>query len=69
MTSRMHAVLAKTQTISAAQKLTCYFEVWETPKVAGARSFINDLIGIAGGTNIFGDINVEMARGNQRNGH
>ncbi|MFX1364328.1 MAG: helical backbone metal receptor [Promethearchaeota archaeon] len=57
--ARMNLITAETSQINNSDKLTCYFEVWETPKVAGAKSFIDDMIKKAGGINIFGDIQEE----------
>ncbi len=56
LTTRMNAVVAETQTIPQEQKLKCYYEAASTPSVAGALSFVDDLIVKAGGINIFGSI-------------
>ncbi len=59
LTTRMDAVTSITGTIAQEDKLKCYFEVWETPKVAGGLSFLDDMMKKAGGVNIFGDVNYE----------
>lgn len=59
LTLRMNNVTAKTGTIAQEDKWKCYFEVWETPKVAGGLSFIDDLITKSGGYNIFGNQSYE----------
>ncbi|OGN89918.1 MAG: hypothetical protein A2Y88_10890 [Chloroflexi bacterium RBG_13_48_10] len=59
LTTRMNAVLSITRTFEQDEKLKCYFEVWETPKVAGGLSFIDDLIKKAGGINVFGNESYE----------
>lgn len=56
MQYRVDVVVSKISQISQAEKKKCYFEVWETPVVAGGNSFINDIIEKAGGINIFGNI-------------
>lgn len=55
--ARYNTVVAKTSQISTQDRLNCYFEVWETPMVAGNQSFINDLIDKAGAINIFTNTN------------
>jgi iron complex transport system substrate-binding protein len=59
--ARYNTIVAKTSQIAAQDKLKCYFEVWETPMIAGNQSFINDLIDKAGAINIFADINATYA--------
>ncbi len=48
--TRMNAV------VPSQEKLKCYYEAAKTPTVAGALSFIDDLIEKAGGINIFGNV-------------
>lgn len=61
MIIKMDWITSKTSTLTESQKLKCYFEVWSTPKVVGALSFLNDMMIKAGATNIFGDIDEEYA--------
>ncbi len=57
MQYRINVVVNKVSHLTQAEKQTCYFEVWETPTVAGGKSFINDMIKTAGGINLFSNIN------------
>lgn len=57
--NRMNAITSKTSTLNESDKIKCYFEVWETPIVAGGGTFINDMIQKAGGVNIFADQTLE----------
>ena len=57
--SDMEAIINKTYTINQADKIDCYFEIWETPLVAGGASFIDDMIDKSGAINIFGTIDLE----------
>ncbi|UYP48593.1 Cobalamin-binding protein [Candidatus Lokiarchaeum ossiferum] len=59
LTDSYNLIVDKTSTISATDKMTCYFEIWESPMVVGNESFLNDMIDKAGGINIFADINEE----------
>ncbi len=46
----------KTKLANASEKPTVFFEVWDDPLMtAGPRTFINDLIDLAGGSNIASD--------------
>ncbi len=54
--ARVNAITAITSILTDDERVTCYFEIWETPKVAGSASFLNDLIQKAGGSNIFSDL-------------
>ncbi len=60
MKENMDLITSYTSEINSNDKLSCYFEVWETPKVAGYRSFISDMICKAGGINIFEDIDEDF---------
>lgn len=60
MKNKIEVITSKTSQINKSDKLKCYFEVWETPKVVGGKSFLDDMIEKAGGKNIFGDINDEF---------
>jgi iron complex transport system substrate-binding protein len=52
---RIDIVVTKSKTISNRPKV--YFEVWNNPYVSvNSRTWIGDLINLAGGTNIFGDV-------------
>lgn len=51
--TKMNSITAKTGTLSESEKIECYFEIWETPMVAGGGSFLDDMIEKAGGKNIF----------------
>ena len=57
--SDMEFILNKTDSINATDKIDCYFEIWETPMVAGSASFIDDMIIKAGANNVFGTIALE----------
>ncbi|MFX1293806.1 MAG: ABC transporter substrate-binding protein [Promethearchaeota archaeon] len=59
MYSDMEAITNKTYMINQTEKIDCYFEIWETPIVAGGSTFINDMINKAGAINIFGSIDLE----------
>ncbi|NHI94966.1 MAG: hypothetical protein EAX96_20925 [Candidatus Lokiarchaeota archaeon] len=59
MYTDMETIMNKTNKINQTNKFKCYFEVWETPKVAGGSSFLNDMINKAGAINIFGTIALE----------
>ena len=59
MYSDMEAILNKTDTINQTEKIDCYFEIWETPIVAGGGTFIDDMVDKAGAINIFGSIDLE----------
>jgi len=61
LTTRMNAVVTKTQNIQPEKKLKCYYEAANTPTAAGALSFVDDLIKKAGGINIFGGIQKSWA--------
>ncbi len=56
LTTRMNTVVAETQAIPSQERLKCYYEAAKTPTVAGALTFIDDLIKKAGGINIFGNV-------------
>ena len=45
----------KKKAASAAEKKTVYFEIDPTPYAAGSKTFIDDMISIAGGKNIYSD--------------
>lgn len=54
MEERIQAV--KTKLTNISEKPTVFFEVWDEPLMtAGPRTFINDLINLAGGSNIASD--------------
>ncbi|MFW9971565.1 MAG: ABC transporter substrate-binding protein [Candidatus Odinarchaeota archaeon] len=55
----MEIIINKTSIINQTDKIECYFEIWETPIVAGGYSFISDMITKAGAINIFGNIDLE----------
>ena len=59
MKNKINSITDKTTNINKDNKLKCYFEVWETPQVAGGGSFLNDMIDKAGGVNTFGDLEDE----------
>ncbi|MBN1215578.1 MAG: ABC transporter substrate-binding protein [Candidatus Lokiarchaeota archaeon] len=59
MLVEMEKITNKTTTLNTYQKIDCYFEIWETPMVAGTKSFIHDMIIKAGAINIFGDLDFE----------
>lgn len=59
MSYNMELITNKTNTLNYSQIVDSYFEVWESPKIVGAKSFINDMINKAGAINIFGNINLE----------
>lgn len=60
MEAKMNLITDKTGNLNPNDKLKVYFEVWETPKVVGKNSFLDDMIDKAGGINIFGDIEEEF---------
>ncbi|MHA1744676.1 MAG: ABC transporter substrate-binding protein [Promethearchaeota archaeon] len=43
----------QTAAIPVEDKLRCYFEIWETPMVAGNVSYLHDMMTSAGGINLF----------------
>ncbi|MFX1274809.1 MAG: helical backbone metal receptor [Promethearchaeota archaeon] len=55
----MKYITDKTSKIDQSDKLDCYFEVWESPMVAGSKSYIDDMIQKAGAINIFHSIEYE----------
>lgn len=56
MQDRIAAVTAKTKNLTPDQQPKVFYEVWNDPLMtAGPGSFINDLIGLAGGQNIAAD--------------
>lgn len=59
LTTDMEAITNKTSTIHENITVDCYFEIWETPMVAGGTSFIDDMITKAGAINIFSDLQLE----------
>ncbi len=59
MTAKLNEVTQSLSSLQESAKVTCYFEVWESPMVAGESSFIDDMITKAGGINIFGDLEQE----------
>jgi len=59
LTTDMEAITNKTSTINENITVDCYFEIWETPMVAGGTSFIDDMITKAGAINIFSDLPLE----------
>lgn len=59
MLFQMETLTNKTATLNSSQIIDCYFEIWETPKVVGAKSFIHDMISKAGAINIFGNLDFE----------
>ncbi len=59
LTLEMEEITNETSNIAQIDKIDCYFEVWETPKVAGGISFINDMIDKAGAINIFKDLTLK----------
>ena len=59
LTTDMEDITDKTSTINENITVDCYFEIWETPMVAGGSSFIDDMITKAGAINIFGDLSLE----------
>ncbi|MFQ5856518.1 MAG: ABC transporter substrate-binding protein [Anaerolineae bacterium] len=60
MKDRVAAVTEKTQAIPEAERPTVFYEVWHEPLMtAGPTTFIGELIELAGGKNIFADVNEE----------
>ena len=55
----LERITNETDLINQGDKIDTYLEVWETPKVAAGKSFIDDMIRKAGAINIFGDIQLE----------
>ncbi len=55
----MEEITNETDTLAEEEKLNCYFEIWETPKVAGGTSYLDDMISKAGALNIFGTLDLE----------
>ncbi len=56
MYERLWTVANKTQSLQQSKILRIYFEVWETPTIAGKNSYLNDMIELAGATNIFNNV-------------
>ena len=59
LTADMESITSKTSTLNENITVDCYFEIWETPIVAGGTSFIDDMISKAGAINIFGNLDLE----------
>lgn len=58
MKARVAAVTKKTRAISGGDRQTVFYEVWHEPLItAGPATFIGQLIELAGGKNIFADVN------------
>ncbi|MCK5345954.1 MAG: ABC transporter substrate-binding protein, partial [Candidatus Heimdallarchaeota archaeon] len=50
------SIANKTSVILEEDQLRCYFEIWETPMVAGNTSFLHDMMTMAGAINLFGNL-------------
>ncbi len=61
LTYNMECITNKTATLNYTQIVDCYFEIYCSPKVAGAKSYVHDMILKAGAINIFGNINQEYS--------
>ena len=59
LTESYENIVVATSAITDSDKITCYFEIWESPMVVGNHSYLNDMIDKAGATNIFSDISEE----------
>lgn len=59
LTTNMESITKKTSTLNENVTVDCYFEIWETPMVAGGASFIDDMITKAGAINLFSDQQLE----------
>ena len=59
LTTDMEDITDKTSTINENITVDCYFEIWETPMVAGGASFLDDMITKAGAINLFSDLELE----------
>ncbi|NOX61823.1 MAG: cobalamin-binding protein [Chloroflexi bacterium] len=57
MRARVEAVTSKTEPIQEEERLTVFWEVWDEPLMtAGPGTFIGQMIELAGGVNIFDDM-------------
>ena len=56
LTTNMESITNKTSTLNENVTVDCYFEIWETPMVAGGASFIDDMITKAGAINLFSNL-------------
>lgn len=57
METRLNAVASVIETIPEEERVTVYYEVWHEPLMTTTdQTFIGELIGIAGGENIFADL-------------
>ena len=57
MRERIDAVVARTGAIAPEQKLRVYWQIWDEPLMtAGPTTYVGQLIEMAGGVNIFGDL-------------
>ncbi len=57
MLTNYWSISNKTSTIEPEDRLRCYFEIWNPPiYVAGNASFLHDMMNLAGGINLFGDL-------------
>ncbi|MBN1803190.1 MAG: ABC transporter substrate-binding protein [Candidatus Lokiarchaeota archaeon] len=61
LTYNMESITDKTASLNYTQIIDCYFEIYCSPMVAGAKSYVHDMILKAGAINIFGNINQEYS--------
>jgi iron complex transport system substrate-binding protein len=59
LTTDMESITNKTSIFHENNSISCYFEIWESPMVAGGSSFLDDMITKAGAINIFSDLQLE----------
>ena len=59
LTTDMEAITNKTSVFHENNSVDCYFEIWESPMVAGGTSFIDDMITKAGAINLFSGLPLE----------
>lgn len=59
LTTNMESITNKTSTLNENITVDCYFEIWESPIVAGGTSFLDDMITKAGALNLFSNLDLE----------
>lgn len=61
LNNNLSSIETKVSTLNYSQRIDCYFEISQSPMVAGGDSYIDDMITKAGAINLFSNINQEWA--------